>query len=439
MGDNIMVRNSQLDRRTFLRQAAAAAATAVGAPCVMSAAALGREGHVPPSERIGLAFLGPGGRGCQLVEEFTAKPEVESLAVCDPIAERREKALRLVEQTTAKSKSRGGYRACQAYVDFREVLARHDIDGVVIAAPEHWRPIQCIMAAKAGKDVYTEKPFALTIGDARAMVEAVRRHGCIFQHGTQRRSIVDVRRNSELIRSGRIGKVTHAMVWVGPSPRAVPVDYSRWPSPPPRELLDWDLWLGPAALRPYHEGATGGWQGNRDFGLASIGNWGSHTLDMTQWALGKDAESPVEIVPPSAKDSLLALKYADGVTIYVPRTRSDDPHASAFGTEGQKNIWGSPPVAERFDDTPLGPGDVHLYRSPNNDHALNWLQCMRTRTPTICNEEVGFRSGLLCLLIHAADRLNRPLKFDPAKFEFPGDDEANRLLNTPKRAPWQVY
>jgi hypothetical protein len=172
-----MVRNGLLDRRTFLRQAAAVAA--VGAPCVVSASALGKGAHVAPSERIGLAFLGLGGRGCQLVEEFTAKPEVESLAVCDPIAERRERALRLVEQTTAKSKGRGSYLACKMYINFREVLARSDIGGVVIASPEHWRPIQCVMAAKAGKDIYTEKPFALTIGEARAMVEAVRRHGLI--------------------------------------------------------------------------------------------------------------------------------------------------------------------------------------------------------------------------------------------------------------------
>jgi len=434
-----MGNQQQYHRRRFLRQAAAAAVAAVGAPRVVPASALGKNALVPPSERIGLAFLGPGSRGCQLVEEFTAKPEVESLAVCDPIAERREKALRLVEQTTAKFKGRQGYRACKTYIDFRDVLAQSGVDGIVTAAPEHWRPIQCIMAAKAGKDVYTEKPFALTVGEGRAMVDAMRRHGRIFQHGTQRRSLADVRRNAELIRSGRIGKVTRAMVWVGPGPSAVTIHYNAWPSPPPREILDWDLWLGPASLRPYYDGATGGWQQNRDFGLRSIGNWGSHTLDMTQWALGKDDQSPVEIVPPDGKGSLLTLKYADGVTIEVPRTPFDDPHASAFGTEGQKNIWGSPPVVEKFDDAPLGPGDVHLYRSPNNDHALNWLQCMRTRTPAICNEAVAFRSGLLCLLIHIADRLDRPLKFDPETFEFPGDDEANRLLNTPKRAPWQLF
>ena len=158
----------------------------------------------------------------------------------------------------------------------------------------------CIMATKAGKDVYTEKPFSLTIGEGRAMVEAVRRHGRVFQHGTQRRSNNEqgLRDSCEMARNGRIGKTTHATVWVGPCPGPDTVDYSVWPEPPPREVVDWDLWLGPAAPRPFTKEILGwNWHITRGFGLGSIGNWGSHTLDMAQWALDKDAESPVEIVP----------------------------------------------------------------------------------------------------------------------------------------------
>jgi hypothetical protein len=198
------------------------------------------------------------------------------------------------------------------------------------------------------------------------------------------------------------------------------------------------MWLGPAALRPYDPQRVHGWQGWRDFGLGSIGNYGAHTLDMAQWALGKDAESPVEVIPPDGRGAPLTLKYADGLLIYVPRiTPVFD--VVAFGTKGQKILYtyGPPPVEEKYDPTPLGPGEVRLYRTHN--HHTNWLHCMRTRGKTICNEEVGFRSGVLCNLIDMADRLNRPLKFDPVRLEFPGDDEANRLLDTPKRAPWQVY
>ncbi|MCR4415800.1 MAG: hypothetical protein NUV77_25580 [Thermoguttaceae bacterium] len=193
---------------------------------------------------------------------------------------------------------------------------------------------------------------------------------------------------------------------------------------------------GPAAWRPYR--FVGHWQGFRDFGLGSIGNWGSHVLDMAQWALGKDEEGPVEILPPQG-DAPLTFRYADGIEIRCPRTPGDSADTMVFGSRGQKRIFGGPKVPEKFDPTPLGPGDVRLYRPRNNDHNGNWLECMRTRKKTICNEEVAYRSGSLCMLIAIMDQLQRPLRYDPVRGEFPGDAEANRLLDTPKRSPWQVY
>ncbi len=421
-------------RRRFLQTAAAG----MMAPWVVPGSALGKAGRPAASERIGLAFIGPGGRGVQLVREFASRPDVEPLAVSDVRRAVRQKVQALIEEITAGNKSGGAYRVCRAYRDFRDVLARPDIDGVVLSAPEHWRPIMCIMAAKAGKDVFSEKPFALTLGEAQAMVAAIRRYGRIFQHGTQRRSTNEgnLRDYCEMVRSGRIGKVTHAVVTVGPSPVPDFPDYTARHAPPDPDEFDWDLWLGPAAWRPYR--FVGHWQGFRDFGLGSIGNWGSHVLDMAQWALGKDAEGPVEMLPPEG-ELPLRLRYADGVEIHCPRTPGDSADTAVFGTRGQKRIFGGPKIREQFDPTPLGPGDVRLDRPRNNDHNGNWLECMRTRKPTICNEEVAYRSGSLCLLIAIMDQLQRPLRYDPVKGEFPGDAEANRLLDTPKRAPWQVY
>jgi predicted dehydrogenase len=424
------------DRRRFLISAAAAA---MGCPVFVPSHALGR-GGVAASERIGLAYLGPGNRGRQLVREFAMRPDVESLLVCDPQRDRRQ--LALAAQREAGERRPQGPGTCGQCIDFREALARSDVDAVVVSAPEFWRPILCILAAKAGKDIYTEKPYSLTIGEGRAMFEAVRRHGRVFQHGTQRRSNNEqgLRDSCELARNGRLGKLTHATVWVGPGPTSDRVDYTAWPPPPPRDVLDWDLWLGPAPLRPYSDRILGwNWHITRNFGLGSIGNWGAHTLDMAQWALGKDAESPVAALPPGAAGPHLVLRYADGLEIRVPRTKGDCSDVAVFGSAGQKIILGRPPVTEEYDETPLGPSDLRLYRADRGDHLGNWLQCIRTRGSTICNEEVGLRSGLLCHLIDIVDRLQRPLKFDPARLEFPGDDEAQRLSDTPKRSPWQIY
>ncbi|MGD0896655.1 MAG: Gfo/Idh/MocA family oxidoreductase [Thermoguttaceae bacterium] len=442
-----MLNRRSWKRRDMLKGAAVAAAGAVGFPYLISSSALGNVDQLPPSERIGVAFIGPGGRGGWLVKELSRLDGVAPLAVCDVRLAIREKIRAAIEEALASRKAGGTYRACRTYIDFRDVLARDDIDAVVISAPEHWRPIMCVMAAKAGKDIFAEKPFALSIKEGQAMVEAVRRYGRVFQHGTQRRSTNEQRlRDSwELVRSGRIGKPTHAVVSVGPGPDPDFPDYSQKAPLPDRETFDWDMWLGPAPWRPYPGREIRGWQQWRDFGLRAIGNWGSHVLDMAQWVLDKDAEGPVEILPPVGEMPLV-LKYADGTAIHCPRTPNESQLCLVHGTDGCKHIFGGSKIVEKYDDTPLGPGDVRLYRPASGagwgrnpdtkDHFDNWLECIRTRKS---NEEVGYRSGSLCLLIAIADRLQRPLKYDPVNGEFPGDEEANRLLDTPKRAPWKIY
>ncbi len=429
--------DERIARREFLARGGAAVG-ALAAPWVFPGSL---RGMVAPSERVALGFIGPGSRGTELVWEFAGRADVEPLAVCDVRKDQREKVHGIVDQIAGARRGRGSYGGSRSYRDFREVLARPDIDGVVIAAPEHWRPLMCVLAARAGKDIYSEKPFALTIREGQAMVDAVRRYGRIFQHGTQRRSNNEsgLRDSCELVRNGRIGKVTHAVVTVGPSPRPDFPDYASHRPEPDRETFDWDLWLGPAPWRPY-PGSPGvqGWQGRSDFGLSSIGNWGSHVLDMAQWALGKDAEGPVEVLPPTAEEPRLAIRYADGVRILCPRTPGDSSQVAVFGTEGVKSIFGNPRVEERYDRTPLRPGEERLYRPEGNDHTGNFIRSIRDRKKTICDEEVAFRSGSLCMLISIGDRLGRPLRYDPVKGEFPGDPEANRLLGRPMRSPWRM-
>ena len=432
----------RLRRRDFLKGAAAAAAATLALPTVAPASALGGAGRLPPSERIGIAFIGPGHRGSTLVSEFSERPEVEPLAVCDVRKSQRDLIQNEIAGMAGPPRGLTRYEGCKTYIDFRDVLARRDIDAVVVSTPEHWRPIQCILAAEAGKDIYTEKPFALTIREGVAMVEAIRRYGRIFQHGTQRRSNNEakLRDACEMVRSGRIGKVTHAVVSVGPAPRPDFPDHAARTEPPPAEVFDWDLWLGPAPWRPY-PGSHGvhGWQEREDFGLGSIGNWGSHVLDMAQWALGKDVEGPVEILPPTTDAPHVTLRYADGVEIRCPRTPDDSANVAVFGTEGAKTIFGGPEIQEKYDPTPIGTGDTILCRPEGNDHNRNWLECIRSRKKTICDEEVGYRSGSLCMLIHISDRLRRALRYDPVRAEFPGDSEANRLLDRPRRAPWRIF
>jgi len=426
-----------LDRRRFLRSAAAAG-SAIVAPCVVPCSALGRQDAAPPSERITLAFLGPGNRGRGLMEVFVPRPDAETVAISDVIAAQRDRAMAKLAELTDPSKP--GRRPCKTYIDFRDVLDRDDVDAVVVSAPEHWRAIMCIMAAKAGKDIYTEKPFSLTVKEGKAMVEAVRRYGRVFQHGTQRRAWASVRQAAELAQNGRLGKLTHATCWVGPGPKLDFPDRAASGAPPDREVFDWDLWLGPAPWRPFPGGhGMGRWQQHRDFGIGSIANWGSHTLDHAQWALGKDDEGPVEILPPTADDPRTALKYADGLIMYRYPTPGDSSNAAVFGAEGQKIVLGSPPIKDKYDPTPLRPDEIHLYCCENDDFYGDWLGCIRTRKKPLCHEGVGYRSGSLCQLIAISDQLNRPLQYDPVKVEFPDDDEANRLLDTPKRAPWRIH
>ena len=433
-----MTRKRTMTRRRFLTGAGAAAAGLHFVP----AAALGRDGAVAPSDRVTMGFIGVGsqGRGHLLGGAWTyvtggyvARKDVQVLAVCDTWRQRREDACGRVNGHYAERFGKGSYTACKTYVDFRKVLLRSDIDAVLIGTPIHWHAIMSIMAAEAGKDVYCEKPTAVTIRESQALVRAVDRYGRIYQAGTQQRSEYDgkFRRALEFVRSGRIGKLKSIYANIGGGGLAWRAGFG--PARPVPDGLDWDLWLGPAPWSPYDGNA-----GAHRFGTGGI-NWGQHHYDIVQCALGAETTGPVKI---GFEDGKLAHRYANGVVVYgcrYPGERVGGSGGATFvGSEGRIAVDRESLVAypRSIIERPVGPDEVHLYR--NAGHSDNFLQCVRTRKRPICDARTTHRGASIMLLGDIAERLRRQLTWDPARERFVGDDEANRLLSAAKRPPWRV-
>ncbi len=429
-----------ITRRAFLKCAGAAVAAA---PYVIASGALGSDGRPAPSGRIAMGFIGVGTQGgghlvggawTYLTGGYLARDDVQVLAISDIVRTKRESLTQRVNAYYADKSGRSEHRACEAYNDFRDVLARPDIDAVLIATPVHWHALMSIMAATAGKDVYCEKPVSLTIQEGRAMVEAVRRYGRVYQAGTQQRSCYGgkFRRACEYVRSGRIGKLQSVYAMLGGGGFAAVPERAAGAQPVP-EGLDWEMFVGPAPWTPY-AGDTNAHM----FGWGSI-NWGQHHYDIVQWGIGADDTGPVEI---GWEDGKLAYRYANGVTVYgcpYPGEKIGGQGGAIFvGTEGRIAVdrdWlvsYPPKILER----PLGPADVHLYNS--NDHSSNFLECIRTRRPTISDAETAHRAMSVLLVGGVAEKLGRPLKWDPAAERFPGDAEADRMLAVAMRPPWHT-
>ena len=425
--------STTLTRREFFRAAAAAA------PYVIASTALGGEGALPASERIALGFIGLGGRGGGILSHFLQQGVSEAVAVCDVWKSRAE----------AWSKRLGGGVA--AYQDFRDLLARRDIDAVVIATPDHWHVLHSIAAVRAGKDVFCEKPLAPTVREGRALCEAVERYGRIFLHGTHQRSFGPFRLACEIARNERIGKLHTIRV----CERGSWADKVRQPQPVPPEL-DYDLWLGQAPAIPYVGQALHGgmWQCRSDYSAGWISGCGVHPLDIAQWGNGTDRTGPVEVegrgVYPkngfndTAIDWHVEMTYANGVRLIFTSTHNNvnSPEVGARfeGTEGwvmaQGNASSILAEPQSLLRTVIGPNEIHLPRSDN--HAKHFLECIRSRRETVAPAEVAHRSTTLCLISDIAMRLGRKLRWDPATETFPGDEEANRLLSRAMRSPWTL-
>ena len=426
---------SNLSRRQFLRRAGAAAAL----PLIVPGSVLGLRGAVAPSNRIVFGSIGVGNRARDTLPTFLAFPELQFLAVSDCRADRLKSGKEIVDR-------RYGNQDCQTYPDFRDLLARKDIDAVAIATGNRWHGLGSIYAARAGKDIYCEKPVTLTIGEGRSLVETCRRFGSIYQAGTQRRSTGSYRFAMEMVRQGKIGRLltVEMQVWAGPAiehEKAVPVP-AGW---------NYDIWLGQTPWYPFVPGRVNAWQYFWDTAEGVMTDMGCHYTDQMQWALDTENTGTVEFeakaeVPDATKfcsdtpiTGIGRCKYANGVTgIMYQRGAFKDRYIRFLGDEG----WIQ--VDDETDIVTAEPKSILSLKAASgagwgdaSDHLRNLINCIGSRTPTVCNPEVAHRAITICQAWTISMRLGRALKWDPVKERF-NLEEANRMLYREPRAPWRA-
>lgn len=439
-------RTRMISRRRFLQQSGAVAG-AVAVPMIVPASVFGADA---PSERITVGCIGTGRMGQGDMRDLLRFPQAQIVAVCDVDSKRAKDAQKIVVDHYSRQTGTA-WTGCEAYGDFRDVTGREDIDAVMIATPDHWHALPAIAAAKAGKDIFLQKPLTLTIREGRVLSNTVRRYDRVFQVGSQQRSDEKFRLACELVRNGRIGKVHTIKVGFGTDPGCEP--QPEMPVPP---NLDYNMWLGQAPLAPYTEWRVHpqkdygrpGWLRISAYGHGMITGWGSHHLDIAQWGLGTELTGPVavegEAVFPKEGlwdvhgDFRIEYTYADGVRLIAADNNRNKQGVVFEGADGwvyvRRGFLDAEPkslLQER-----IGPDEIQLYRS--NDHKRNWLECIRSRRPTVAPVEVGHRSCTMCLLGSIAMRLGRKLRWDPEKEEFIDDAAANHMRSRSMRAPWSL-
>jgi predicted dehydrogenase len=434
---------SAMSRRSFLQRGAAVVAGGVALPTLLPTGVLAAPQRPGANDRVSVGFIGVGRQGGDLFRFLSQTPGARIIAAADVDWLRAVQVSARVEGTVP-------------YQDYRRLLERSDIDGIVTATPEQWRGPICVDTCQAGKDLYVEKPMSLTIREGRMIVQAVQRYGRVFQTGSQQRSMEPNRRGCELIRNGRLGKIHRIIAHNYPSPWECGL-----PAQDPPPGLDWDRWCGPALRLPFHPDifaprANPGWLSFRPFSGGEMTGWGSHGFDQVQWALGMDDGGPVEVWTeggplhpptyhqPESKDRGDAIcrqpkvffKYPNDIIMEL----GDGPQGGAIfiGDQGTMRMDRSfcrtdPP---ELGEEPLENPTVPLRRSRN--HVQDWLDCIRTRTKPIADEEIGHRSATVCHLGNIARYLGRHLKWDPVQEKFEGDEEANTYLDRPRRRGYEI-
>jgi predicted dehydrogenase len=408
-----------VSRRRFLARGLGAGALLL-APAIARSGSLAAQGSVAANDRIGIGFVGVGGMGNGHLGAYARSRAFPAVAVCDVDARHREAAAARVGPE------------CGKHDDYRELLDRKDVDAVVISVPDHWHALIAVHACEAGKDVYCEKPLSLTVAQGRAMVDAARRYGRVFQTGSQQRSDGEFLRACELVRNGRIGRIE--TVWVSVWGTSRPCHL---PAEEPPAGLDWNQWIGPAPWRPYNKALhPANWRAYREFSGGMMTDWGAHHLDIAQWGLGMDESGPIAVEPPGLGKSYVTYRYASGVTVHCGAVGVNG--VQFRGSEGtitvNRGFFQSEP--EELAREPLGTGAVKLYRSPG--HHADWQQCLRSRRRPICDVEIGHRSVTVCHLGNIAIWSGRALRWDPAQEKIEGDDDLSRWLDRPMRAPYHL-
>lgn len=456
-----MSNRKNINRRQFLKTtvAAAAAGTLISAcdkqqaSTVVPSSALGKDGSVAPSNRITVGVIGTGEQGNGVLTNFLYRPDAQVVAVCDVDKTR-------CDWTAARVDKHYKSKGCVAYNDFRDLMARDDIDAVLIATPDHWHVLCAVAAAKAGKDIYMEKPLGKTIEEGQVLRKTVNQYGTVFQFGTQQRSSKQFRVACELVRNGAIGELKTINVWAPPSS----VGGSLKIAPIP-EGLDYDMWLGPAPYRQYTKNRCASkwadkfWWFNSDYCIGWISGWGIHPIDIALWGGGDKLKGPIDIqgegvitvegLCDTATSWNLELKYQSGVIInfvstplpsnWKERYEKDAGHGTVFeGFKGwvhvdRRGVYAS---SQSILDLAKSKDFATLYKS--NNHVGNFLDCIKTRAKTICTVEDAFATDVLCQISDIAIRTRRKLKWDIKKEMFVDDAEATRRLSGSMRSPWML-
>ncbi len=418
-----------VSRRQFLKSSAVAAGAVIAFPTIVPSSVFSAGA---PSNRITMGCIGLGGKGTGNMKGFKGMSGCEVVAVCDADVKHM-----------GRAGQAAGLTASSSYTDFREVLARDDIDAVSIATPDHWHVPMSVAAVRAGMDVFCEKPLTLAIAEGRVLADEVKRYGRVFQTGSQQRSGSEFRFACELVRNGRIGKLHTIRVEIHGNNRECP---PTWEAEPVPEGFDYDMWLGPAPWEPYTEQRCHyQFRFILDYSGGQMTNWGAHYLDIAQWGNGADDTGPVEIVGSgdfpktglftTAQNEKIEYTYANGVKLFL---KSGSGHTRFEGSEGWVDVTRGKIDAEPKSllTSKIGPDEIHLYDS--NDHKRNFLDCIKSRKDTICTAEIGHRSSSVCHLGNIAMQLGRKLKWDPKAERFIDDPAANNMLTRAMRAPWRL-
>lgn len=437
-------------RRDFLKSAALAGAFAAF-PAIIPSSALGADGAVAPSNRIAMGFIGLGFEGkLKDLRGFMSHPDVQVVGLCD-VNQKRLDGAHLSMQTYPRDPNPHAYRDCFTTRDWRELVARDDIDAIAIATPDHWHVLPAIAAAKSGKDVFCEKPVSLTVREGRALSDTMRRYGRVFQTATEIRAIPYFFQACELVRNGRIGKLQRMRAEIYRGFGSDCADVSPQPTPGPLSIpptFDYNMWLGPAPYAPFDPQRC-----NRtfryffDYAGGNLSDWGAHLNDIAQWANDSDHSGPVSVdgkgvfprdgVYNTAIDWNITFEYANGVTFLCEsgpgfRLRLE-------GTDGWiEAAWDSIDASsEAILTTPIGPGEVHL-RTCREGEIWDFINCVKSRRETYAPAEVGHRAASIAHLGNISMQLGRKLRWDPAAEQFLDDDSANRMLSRPMRSPWRL-
>lgn len=432
-------RPSSVSRRRFLKSSFVAGA-ALAAPTIIPNHVLGKDA---PSNRISLGFIGCGKQSQHLLRAFIREQGTQVVSLCDVDSLKLQRDLRIAQDYYDENPCVGG-KGIQTTGDYRELLARNDIDAVVISTPDHWHALNVVHAAKAGKDIYCEKPLCHNINEGKVMLETVRRYNRVYQTGSMQRSDNKFRLACELVRNGYIGDVKHVAVNIGGPPQ--PCDLPELPVP---DYLDWEFWNGPAPSRGYHSELSPHlsndifphWRSYREYGGGGMTDWGAHHFDIAQWGLGMDGWGPIKVIPPDDKEfKYLTYVYENGTTM------SRQPEYEGMEVNGVLFIGSAGKVMvnrgflqtwpENLAERSMTASEINLYKS--NNHYGDFLNAARNRSKPICDIAIGNSTMVVCAMGNIAYEVNRPLEFDQKTQSFVNDDEANKLMGRPMSNGWRL-